>query len=144
MRRPVVIPRRMPMRRALRISLFERQVSVRLSEAAIEILFRTASVLSEGQIDRDRHFGSTMITIDLERAGRRLAEVCDAHAAREVERLLCEDPRIHARAEHIAVAEAQRLAGRALGASQVDLRIHRSDRHLHLDIDVESVIEDMP
>src|SRR5690606_20428419 len=56
-RRPVVIPRRKPMRQARRVSLFEREIHVRLSPAAIEILFGAAGVLSEGLVDGDHYYG---------------------------------------------------------------------------------------
>ena len=41
-------PRR-PMARATRIALFEREVRVRLSRAALDLLFARAEVISEGQ-----------------------------------------------------------------------------------------------
>lgn len=142
-RRPLVIPRRKPMRRAERVSLFEREVRVRLSAAAIEILFGTAAVLSEGQVEGGRYYGSTMITIDLTRVSAYIAEACDVATARSLERLLAVDARVDACARRIAAAEASRHAGSGLGATQIDLRVHRNDRHFHIDMDIEAITEGM-
>lgn len=142
-RRPLVIPRRKPMRRAERVSLFEREVRVRLSAAAIEILFGTAAVLSEGQVESGRYYGSTMITIDLSRVSAYIAEACDVATARSLERLLAADPRVNACARRIAAAEAGRLAGSGLGSPQIDVRVHRNDRHFHIDMDTEAITEGM-
>lgn len=141
-RRPVVIPRRKPMAQARRVSLFEREVHVRLSPAAIEILFGTAAVLSEGLVDGNRFYGSTMVTLDLARADGQVSEQCDASTARDVERLLGKDPRVHEHARELGVAEADRLAGRPLQAPQVDLRVRRNGRQFHVDMDVEGITED--
>jgi hypothetical protein len=142
-RRPVVIPRRKPMRRARRVSLFEREIRVRLSPAAIEILFGTAAVLSEGLVEGNRYYGSTMITIDLARVDGHVSEACDVTTARDVEALLADDPRVHEQARRAGAVEATRLAGRALQPPQIDLRVHRNGRHFHIDMDVEALTEDM-
>ena len=55
---------RKPMATARRVSLYEREIRVHLGTAAIEILFASAEVLSEGQRHGARYFGSTMIGID--------------------------------------------------------------------------------
>jgi hypothetical protein len=140
-RRPVVIPRRMPMRQARRVSLFEREIRVRLSPAAIEILFTTAAVMSEGLVDDNLYYGSTMITIDLSRVDGHITEACDVSTARDVERLLADDPRVHERARRVCATEASRLAGQAIQPPQIDLRVHRSGRHFHIDMDVEAITE---
>jgi hypothetical protein len=141
-RRPVVIPRRKPMRQARRVSLFEREIHVRLSPAAIEILFGTAAVLSEGMLEGDRFYGSTMITMDLARADGQVSEECDVATARDVERLLGKDARIHEHAREVGTAEADRLAGRAVQEPQIDLRMRRDGRQFHVDMDVEAITEE--
>lgn len=141
-RRPVVIPRRKPMRQARRVSLFEREIQVRLSPAAIEILFGTAAVLSEGLVEGNCFYGSTMITIDLARADGHVSEACDVSTARDVERLLGKDPRVQEQAREVGATEADRLAGRALQAPQIDLRVRRDGRQFHVDMDVEAITED--
>lgn len=139
-RQPILLPARKPMRRARRVSLFEREIRVRLSPAAVDIFLDGASVLSEGEIDGDRYAGSTMVTIDLNRASVHLSEACDLATARNVEILLASDARMHERGRVLAAAEAERLAGCALSDLQIDVRVGRTGRHFHLDMDVEAAI----
>jgi hypothetical protein len=123
---------------ATRVSLFEREIRIRLSSAAVEILFELASVLSEGQLDDDGYYGSTMITIDLSRASGLVSDACDASTARRVADLLADDKRVCARAESIAVGEAESRAGCPLRSPQVDLRVRSAGAHVHIDVDVEA------
>lgn len=132
------------MRRAQRVSLFEREVRVRLSTAAIEILFGHAAVLSEGQLGADHYFGSTMITIDMARAGVHVSEACDVATARNIETLLSTDGRVYERALRLGTREAERLAGQSLAPPQIDLHVRRSGHHFHLDVDVEATLEQTP
>lgn len=143
-RQPVLLPARKPMRRARRVSLFEREIRVRLSPAAIDVLLDCASILSEGEVEAGCYQGSTMITIDLTRAGARLSEACDLATARNVEALLAHDARMHERARAIAMLEAERLAGCDLCDVLIDVRVSRSGRHFHLDLDVEAMTRGMP
>jgi hypothetical protein len=140
-RQPGVIPPRKPMARARRVSLFEREIRIRLSSAATEILLQLASVLSEGQVEGDCFFGSTMMTIDLGRAARLVSDTCGLAAARRVAELLTKDKRFRDRARGLARAEAERLAGRPLRDLEIDLRVRRNGTHLQLDMDVEANVE---
>lgn len=135
---------RKPMKRALRVSLFEREIRIRLSPAAIDVLLASASILSEGALDRGSYAGSTMITIDLTRASTRLSEACDLATAQNVEALIVSDARVHDRARAIAVIEAERMAGATLRDMHIDVRIRRTGRHFHLDMDVEAMTRGMP
>jgi hypothetical protein len=119
-----------------RVSLFERELRISLSASAIEILFELASVLSEGQIEDDGYFGSTMITIDLARVSSLVSDACDAATARRITLLLSSDRRAHERAREIARSEAVARAGRELARIQIDLRVRSSGAHLHMDLDV--------
>jgi hypothetical protein len=121
---------------ARRVSLFDRRVEVRLAPAAFDILFDAAAVLSEGQLDGEHFVGSTMVTVDLERAAARISDECDAATVRRVAALLPADERGRERARRLAMSEARRTAGELDGA-EVDLRVRASGRHLHLDLDVE-------
>lgn len=123
---------------ARRVSLFEREIRVGLSSAAVEILFQLASILSEGAREDGGYFGSTMITIDLGRAAQLVSDPCDATTVRRVADLIGTDPRVRERARAVAGAEADRLAGAPLGRAQIDLRIRTSGHHLHIDVDVEA------
>jgi len=123
---------------ARRVSLFQRRIEIGLSSAAIEILFDLAQVLSEGEIEADGYFGSTMITIDLARAATLVSDHFDAVTMARVAELLAADVRVRERARHLAQTEANRLAGSIIERAQIDLRVRTSGKHLHLDVDVEA------
>ena len=123
---------------ARRVSLFEREIRVRLSSAAAEILFELAAVLSEGQLEPDGYYGSTMFTIDLARARALVSDACDAATARRVTDLLAADERVRAHARARALAEAEARAGCPLAAAQVDIRVRCAGAHVHIDVDVEA------
>jgi len=129
---------RKPMAGARRVSLFEREIHIKLSTPAIEILFDLATVISEGQLEGDGYFGSTMITIDLARAGGVVSDACDARTARRVADLLGADSRIRAQAKRVVVAEAEARAGCKLRSPQVDMSVRATGAHVHIDIDVEA------
>jgi hypothetical protein len=134
---PKETPRK-PMAVARRVSLFEREIRVKLSSAAIEILFGAASCLSEGQEDDGGFFGSVMVTIDLARAARLMSDPCDDSSARRIAELIATDPRVIDRARALATREAERLTGAPLGPLQIDLRTRRTGVQLHLDMDLEA------
>ncbi|HUH04029.1 MAG TPA: hypothetical protein VML75_18660, partial [Kofleriaceae bacterium] len=90
-RQPRPFPPRKPLAMARRVSLFEREIRIKLSSAAIEILFDAASHLSEGQVEHGGFFGSVMVTIDLARAARLMSDPCDDAAARRVADLIGTD-----------------------------------------------------
>jgi hypothetical protein len=121
---------------ARRVSLFEREVTVRLSPAALDVLFEQAELLVEGQVDHGRYFGSTMLTIDLPRARRRLSDPCDAPCAQRVAALMADDDRVRVRARKIALEQAARTAG-SMTTPAVDLHVHRDGARVRLDLDVE-------
>ena len=122
---------------ARRVSLFEREVRVRLAPAGLDVLLDEARVLTEGQDEGERWFGSTMMTIDLARVAARVSDDCDAACARRVVELAADDPRVRERTRKIALAAAEAEAG-ALAAAAVDLHVHREGRVVHLDLDVEA------
>lgn len=125
------------MLRARRVSLFSRDVDIRLSSAAVDILFEKASVLSEGQIEDNRFDGSTMITFDCARASHLVSDICDAATVRRVGELVGGDERVRERARRLGASEAERLAGTRLAATQIEIRVRATGSHLHIDVDVE-------
>lgn len=142
---PAPLPPRKPMRSARRVSLFEREIRIRLSSSAIDILFQLAAPLSEGQVDGDHYFGSTMITFDLGRAGALVSDECDEETARRAADLIAGDERVLERARALGIREATRLAGVGLRPPQIDVRVRRTGQHLHLDMDIEAtVLEEKP
>jgi len=122
---------------ARRVSLFEREVRVRLAPAGLDVLFEEARVLTEGQVEGERYFGSTMMTVDLARLQPRVSDECDPACARRIVELATDDERVRLRARGLALAEATREGG-ALDPTAIDLHVHRDGRILHLDLDVEA------
>ncbi len=125
------------MARAGRVSLFEREVRVRLAPVGLDVLFDAAKLLTEGQVDGERYFGSTMMTIDLAGVAPRVTDDCDPACARRVVELAAADERVRERARRIAVSHAVTRGG-VLDTPAVDVHVRREGRVLHLDLDVEA------
>jgi hypothetical protein len=140
------LPRRRLMLRPLvrveRISLFEREVRERLSRAALEIIFASAGIMSEGQrslrAGREAFFGSTMLTIELSSVAGAVRDVCDARAAQHLCALLATDTTAAARIKSIAASEAERLCRtrpRSIGA---EIKVRARGTTVYVDVDVEA------
>jgi hypothetical protein len=125
------------MARAARVSLFEREVRVRLAPVGLDLLFDAAKVLTEGQDEAGRYFGSTMMTIDLVGVSPRVSDDCDAACARRIVELAPADDRVRERARRLAVSQAEKRGG-ALDEPTVDVHVRREGRVLHLSLDVEA------
>ena len=125
---------------ARKVALFEREIRVTLSQAAVEILFDTADMLSEGERRGDGYFGSTMITLDLGRVALLVREDCDAAGARRVAELAMSDKRVRDRAKALAAADATERAGTPLTHVDCELRARAVGTKVHLDVDVEAEI----
>ena len=123
--------------RARRVSLFQRDILVSLSSAAVEILLDEASLLSEGQLEGERYFGSTMVTIDLRKASRSVSDVCDNRTVRRVTELCLSDERLQEKLRAIAQAEAERLGGSGVADLQIDTRVRTRGSYIYLDLDIE-------
>jgi hypothetical protein len=123
---------------ARRVSLFERQVSVRLAPVAVEILHDAARMLSEGELSGDIYAGSTMLTVDLTRTAGRVSDPPDASTAQKVAVLYAADERCRDYAKRIAVAEARKAAGCELAAPHVDVESRARGAELHLSMSVEA------
>jgi hypothetical protein len=141
------LPRWKPMAKATRVTLFEREVRERLSDAAVEILLGAAEVLSEGQVAAppvpslpggEAFFGSTMLTIDLAAAASVVREPCDAAAARKVAGLMAADARIARRARLVAEREAARIAGRPVRTAATEVRVRADGTCIFIDVEIES------
>jgi hypothetical protein len=129
---------RKPMAPARRVSLYEREIRVHLGTAAIDVLFELAEVLSEGQRQGRRYFGSTMLTFDLARARAAVRDACDASDARQIAALLERDARVEARARALACEAAARRAGAPLARVEVEVRVRADGVRVHVDLDVEA------
>jgi hypothetical protein len=126
------------MARARRVSLFEREVTVRLAPAAIDLLHGAARVLTEGELAGDVYTGSTMLTVDLARTVERISDPPDATTAQRVAILYAADERCRAHARRLAVVEAHRMAGCELARPLVDVETRAKGPELHLSLNVEA------
>jgi hypothetical protein len=122
-RRRIARPPRKPMAMARRISLFEREVSVRLAPVALDLIHGAASVLTEGELVGEVYTGSTMLTVDLAREATRsrISDPPDATTAQRVAILYASDERCREQARRIALGEARRIADCDLSAPLVDV-----------------------
>lgn len=123
---------------ARRVSLFEREVAVRLAPVALELLHGAARALTEGELDGDTYAGSTMLTIDLARAADKISDPIDASTAQRVAVLYDADDRCRDHARRIATKEARRIAGVDLVQANVDLETRARGHELHLSLNVEA------
>jgi hypothetical protein len=128
---------RKPMAAVRKVALFDKEIRLRLSSAAVEILFETADTLSEGERRGRGYFGSTMITLDLGRIEPQVREPCDVASARTVAELLALDERVRERARVIASADAHERAGARLARVDCEIRARAVGTRVHLDVDVE-------
>jgi hypothetical protein len=131
------------MARVQRIALFEREVRERPSRAALDLVFRRAEVMSEGQQairdGRPVYFGSTMLTLNLEALALLLRESCDAGTARRLAAVLDGDPAIASRVKTSATREAARLAGGRLKTIATEIKVSARGARVFIDVDVEGI-----
>lgn len=138
-RRPKLeLPPKKPMAIARRVSLFEREVSVRLAPVALELLHGAARVLTEGELSGDSYAGSTMLTVDLARTREQISDPPDASTAQRVALLYAGDERCREHARRIAVKEARRIAGCDLTVPNVDVESRARGHELRLSFNVEA------
>ena len=131
-------PPRKPMAMTRRVSLFEREVAVRLAPVALELLHGTARVLTEGELTDDAYAGSTMLTIDLASTSDRISDPPDASTAQRIATLYAGDERCRDHARRIAIKEARRMAGCELAAPLVDVDSSARGHELHLSFNIEA------
>jgi hypothetical protein len=131
-----------PLARVERISLFEREVRERLSRAALELIFNSAGIMSEGQRSarngREAFFGSTMLTIELPAVAAFVRDVCDARAAQHLCALLATDTVAAARIKSIAAAEAERLCRIRPRSVGTEIKVRARGTTVYVDVDVEA------
>jgi hypothetical protein len=123
---------------ARRVSMFEREVRIRLAPVAIELIHDAARVLSEGELDGQVYNGSTMLTVDLARTADRFSDPPDPATAQRAALLYAADERCRIEARRIALAEARRLAQCELTAPLVDVESRAKGAELHLSLNVEA------
>jgi hypothetical protein len=123
---------------ARRVSLFEREVAIRLAPVAVELLHGAAHVLTEGELTGARYAGSTMLTVDLARTRDQISDPIDASTAQRVAVLYASDERCRDHARRIAAKEARRIAGCELATQQIDIESAGRGPALHICLNVEA------
>lgn len=123
---------------ARRVSLFEREVSIRLAPVAVELLHGSARVLSEGELAGEVYAGSTMMTVDLRSTTDRFSDPPDASTAQKAALLYAADERCRVEARRIAMTEARRMANTDLTSPLVDVESRAKGAELHLTLNVEA------
>jgi hypothetical protein len=126
---------------ARRVSLFEREVTIRLAPVAVELLHGVSRVMTEGELAGDVYAGSTMITVDLAATVDRIADPPDASTAQKVALLYAGDERCREHARRIAIFEARRTAGCDLAKPLIDVESRARGAALHLSLNVEAIAE---
>ena len=123
---------------ARRVSLFEREVSIRLASVAVDLLHDAARIMHEGEMTGDLYAGSTMLTVDLANTKHVISDPPDASTAQRVAFLYASDERCRDHARRIAVAEMRRAAGCELVLPKVDVESRARGAELHLSLNVEA------
>jgi hypothetical protein len=129
---------------ARRVSLFEREVTIRLASAAVDLLHSSARVLTEGELVGNVFAGSTMLTVDLARTTDRISDPPDASTAHKVALLYAGDERCRDHARRVALAEARRAAGCDLTSPTIDVESRARGSELYLNLNVEAQRRGMP
>lgn len=121
-----------------RVSLFEREVTIRLAPVAVELIHGAARLLTEGELTGDIYSGSTMMTIDLASTSALISDAPTSTTAQKVAFLYAADERCRAHARRVAITEARRVAGCELGVPHVDVESRAKGPALHLSLNVEA------
>lgn len=139
-------PLKPPVRARRVLALREREGHAVLTSQVIDALFRSASVLAEGELDEGtqppRWYGSALITFHLDRlsGGCRGLEHPD-----QLERFVAAvegSVRVRLLAHRVARGQlVERHPDRTIGTAQLESRFRRDGARLHLDIDLEAPVE---
>lgn len=114
-----------------------------LTNQAIQELFRSAEVLSEGGLDGEgRWYGSIMITFDLAHLMSRCRDLSSPEELERVVRAVEGSVRVRIRAHRMACGEIyRRFPDRDVGTAQLYSRFSRDGDRLLLDIDLEAPVD---
>src|SRR6478752_8346952 len=134
--RPVVPARRRP-----RHSAFGTSRTLELWQSAdyrLRELFEAADVMSEGatrsEPDGATYYGSTSVLLPFSAHGGAVPK----ERAREIARLIANDPHARIRAIRIACLEAQVRSGAPIGRVRAELFVRRDARGIRVDVEVEA------
>ncbi len=115
-----------------------------LSSQAVEELFRSADILTEGSLTDDpepRWYGSVMITFRLDQLVARCRGLDEPAALDRIVDAILGSVRVRIRAHRIACSQIyERYPDRAVGTAQIESRFRREGSLLYLDIDLEAPV----
>jgi len=127
--------------RARRVRALHRGDRAALTRQAIDELFRSAEILTEGGLDGDpgdRWYGSIMITFDLDGLRRRCRGLDDPEELESVVEMIQASVRVRIRAHRMVCQEVyRRFPDRAVGTAQLESSFRRDGTLLLLDVDLE-------
>lgn len=132
--------RRRPMAAARRISLIRREIRESVSPAALDLMLAGAGRISEGNVSGRHYFGSTMLTVELDRVTGQVREPCDVSTASRVAALMAADTRVLDRVIEVAAREARRICARELEIVETDVRVRTEGAVIYLDVDIEGQV----
>jgi hypothetical protein len=127
-----------PMAQARKIPLIEREIRERLSQAALDVIFAHAQIISEGEGGKGQFFGSTMLTFDIATLAEILREPADEGTARRLAALLAKEESLARRIESVVRREVERIAAAAPQSVRGETRIRAQGTRVFLDVDVEA------
>jgi hypothetical protein len=132
---------RKPMARAVRVPLIEREVRERLSAAAVAILIDRAELLAEGRRATSptagkAFFGTTMLTLALDRLTDVVQEPPTAETATRLAALMRADARVQRRLRKIAEREARRMAGGEVRV-RAEIKVRAEGAQVFVDVEME-------
>lgn len=109
-----------------------------MTDHAVEALFARAEILAEGDLTRERWYGSVMVTFDLDWVRERCHGLDDPDEMDRFVEAVAGSVRVRVRAHRMACAEVyRRYPDRVVDTAQIDSRFSREGPRLLLDIDVE-------
>jgi hypothetical protein len=133
-----------PIAQVRRIPLIEREIREHLSQAALDAVFASAEIISEGEAGapsgKTAFLGSTMLTLDMPALAELLREPADEGTARRLAGLLAKDKSVAGRVETIVRREVERITQRQPQAVRGETRIRTQAARVYLDIDVEAIL----
>jgi hypothetical protein len=109
-----------------------------LGPRAEEEVFRLADVMSEGRLDGAAFYGSTLLTIDLERVAPELRGPTGEGERLRLLEAAAGSVRVRLRAMRVAFADvARRYPDRDLGTATVETSMRLEGTRLLIDVDLE-------
>jgi len=133
-----------PIAQVRKIPLIEREIHEHLSQAALDAVFASAEIISEGEAGevagKTQFLGSTMLTLDVPALGELLREPADEGTARRLAALLAKEKSIEDRIESIVRREVERITHTQPQSVHGETRIRTQGARVFMDIDVEAIL----